>query len=96
VGTSGGLIPTSYTFSRRPVKLVWAYEIETYLEALTFERQVKGWSRPKKEALIHGDWDGIHDIVREERQRRENEKKIGRPERRVERSLRKPKSKDEN
>ncbi len=68
-----GLIPTAFTYLRQPVKLVWAYETETYLEALTFERQVKGWSRSKKEALIRGDWNGIHEIVREERKRREKE-----------------------
>ena len=28
-------------------------------EALTAERQIKGWSRAKKEALIRGDWKQI-------------------------------------
>ena len=66
-----GVMPTAYTHKRRPVELVWAYETERYRDALTYERQIKGWSRAKKEALIRGDWDGIHDIVREERKRRE-------------------------
>jgi predicted GIY-YIG superfamily endonuclease len=70
-----GLTPSSYTFSRRPVELVWSEEVATYHEALTHERQIKGWTRAKKEALIHGDFEGIHGIVNLERKRREANKK---------------------
>jgi len=59
----------------RLVELIWSEEVETYHEALTHEKQIKGWNRAKKEALICGDWDGIHQIVREERKRREQAKK---------------------
>ena len=45
-----------YTQSRRPVELVWTQETATRLEALSAERQIKGWARAKKEALIAGDW----------------------------------------
>ncbi len=31
----------------------------TRLEALTAERQIKGWARRKKMALIRGDWKAI-------------------------------------
>lgn len=65
------LSPTAYTFRRRPVKLVWAEEVETLDEALLHEHQIKGWSRAKKEALIRGDFQAIHEIVRDERKRRE-------------------------
>ena len=64
-----GLSLTAYTHSRRPVELVWNEEVTTYHEAFMHERQIKGWSRAKKEALIRGDWDGIHEIVRAERKR---------------------------
>lgn len=37
---------------RLPVKLVYMKEFETRDEAFRFERQIKGWSRRKKEALI--------------------------------------------
>ena len=50
-GTCGG-----YTATRLPVELVWSQECPTRIEALSFERQIKGWSRAKKEALIRGDW----------------------------------------
>lgn len=66
----------SYTYHRRPVKLVWSSEVTgRYSEALRWERQIKGWSRAKKEALIRGDFDAIHEIVKLERERREKNKK---------------------
>ena len=61
-----GINPRAYTFSRRPVEFVWSEEVKTYHEALTHERQIKGWSRAKKEALIRGDFEGIHEIVKAE------------------------------
>ena len=70
-----GVIPSSYTYSRRPVELVWSEEVVTYHEALTHERQIKGWSRAKKEALIRGDFEGIHEIVKAERKDREAKKR---------------------
>jgi predicted GIY-YIG superfamily endonuclease len=69
-----GLSFTAYTFRRRPVKLVWTEEVSTLDEALLYEHQIKGWSRAKKEALIRGDFHAIHEIVRDERKRREKEK----------------------
>ena len=48
-----------YTQPRRPVELVWSQETSTREEALTAERQIKGWGRAKKEALIRGDWNSI-------------------------------------
>jgi predicted GIY-YIG superfamily endonuclease len=69
------MIPKSYTFSRRPVKLIWMDEFSTKDEAFVFERQVKGWNRKKKEALIRGDWEAIHQIVKEERTTKESEKR---------------------
>jgi predicted GIY-YIG superfamily endonuclease len=39
------------------------------------EHQIKGWNRKKKEALIKDDFDTIHEIVRDERKRREKIKK---------------------
>jgi len=58
-GTLGG-----YTAKRRPVELVFACELPTRLEALERERQIKGWSRAKMEALIAGDWQRIHELGR--------------------------------
>jgi putative endonuclease len=49
-------IPTCYTATRLPVTLVYSQEFSTRVEALASERQIKGWSRKKKAALIRGDW----------------------------------------
>ena len=46
-----------YTHSRRPVTLVHSECLPTPYEALARERQLKGWSRRKKEALIDSDWE---------------------------------------
>jgi len=48
-----------YIATRKPVELIWYDEFESRYLALAFERQIKGWSRAKKEALIRGDWDAI-------------------------------------
>ncbi|MDQ3145040.1 MAG: rRNA methyltransferase, partial [Pseudomonadota bacterium] len=48
-----------YTSKHRPVSLVWAQEFPDRDSAFGAERQIKGWSRVRKEALIHGDWDGV-------------------------------------
>ena len=45
-----------YTKSRRPVRLVYSESFATRDDAFAAERQLKGWSRKKKEALIDGDW----------------------------------------
>ena len=63
----------SYTFRLRPVTLVWSMEFPSRYDALKVERQIKGWSHAKKEALIDNDFELIHQIVRNERVRRENE-----------------------
>ena len=45
-----------YTFSRRPVELVWSEYFDRVTAANAAERQIKGWSHAKKEALIKSDW----------------------------------------
>ena len=41
-----------YTFVRRPVKLVWYTDSNDINYAIDREKQIKGWTRKKKEALI--------------------------------------------
>jgi putative endonuclease len=50
-----GLDSKAFTYRRRPVTLAWAQEFQLILDAIAAERQVKGWRREKKEALIRGD-----------------------------------------
>ena len=42
----------AYTYSRRPVRLVWHEEVESKEAAKVREKQVKAMSRPRKEKLI--------------------------------------------
>ena|ERR1700733_10813680 len=51
-----GLDPKSYTFKKRPVKLVFQESFNDINQAIAFEKQIKGWKRSKKEAIINGDW----------------------------------------
>jgi predicted GIY-YIG superfamily endonuclease len=45
-----------YTATRRPVRLVFTQDCSSRDAAWSAERQIKGWSRKKKQALIGGDW----------------------------------------
>ena len=58
-----GLLP-GWTHARRPVELAYAAKFSTREQALSSERQIKGWSRAKKEALIDGDWDRLSALAR--------------------------------
>jgi putative endonuclease len=53
-----------YTAKRRPVTLVYSAHFARITEAIACERQVKGWSRAKKEALIRGDFEGLQQLSR--------------------------------
>src|SRR5262245_1979799 len=48
-----------YTSTRLPVSLVFSQWFERFTDAIAAERQLKGWSRAKKEALIKGDFGGL-------------------------------------
>jgi len=54
-----GIFVNCYTYKRRPVKLVFVETFETRDEAFTAERQIKGWSRRKKLALIEKDFNRL-------------------------------------
>ena len=48
-----------YTSNKLPVKLVFCCEYSTREDAFFRERQIKGWTRKKKQALINGEWDKL-------------------------------------
>jgi putative endonuclease len=52
-----------YTFSRRPVVLVWSEHFERITDGIAAERQLKGWSRAKKEALLRSDWTKMSELA---------------------------------
>ena len=48
-----------YTATRLPIELIFCQAFTTREEALASERQIKGWSRKKKEAMMRGDWNEV-------------------------------------
>ncbi len=56
---SSGINPDSYTASRLPVEIQYYREFKYVNQAIAFEKQLKGWGRKKKQALIDDNWDEI-------------------------------------
>ena len=48
-------VGANYTAKRLPVKLIYSEEYDHVAKAYYREKQIQGWSRKKKEALILGD-----------------------------------------
>ena len=53
-----------FTSSRLPVELVFSEHFDRITDAIAAERQLKGWSRAKKEALMRGDFEGLKELAR--------------------------------
>jgi predicted GIY-YIG superfamily endonuclease len=53
-----------YTRRRRPVELVWSAWYDRIEDAYAFEKQLQGWSRRKREALIRGEYDALPALSR--------------------------------
>ena len=52
-----------HTAKRLPVRLVFCEECDRVEDAYIREKQIQGWSRKKKEALMAGDWGRIHSLA---------------------------------
>ena len=48
-----------FTYERRPVELKYLQHFQHVKQAIAWEKQLKGWSRSKKEALFREDWEEI-------------------------------------
>ena len=59
-----GFYPDCYTFKRRPLELVFYAEFTDINFAIEKEKQIKKWSRLKKEALINGDFDNLPNLAK--------------------------------
>ena len=59
---STGLHEDSYTFCRRPLKLVYCKQFKNPLKAIEYEKQLKGWTKSKKSALINNDLELLHEL----------------------------------
>jgi putative endonuclease len=61
---NAGFYPDCYTFGRRPLDLLFYCEFTDINLAIETEKQIKKWSRAKKEALINEDFDGLVNLAR--------------------------------
>jgi predicted GIY-YIG superfamily endonuclease len=52
-----------FTQHRRPVTLVFSQRFTRIEDAIAAERQIKGWRRAKKEALIRGDYSALPELA---------------------------------
>lgn len=53
-----------YTYSRRPVQLVFSEWFDQITDAIAAERKLKGWSRAKKLAFIRGDFAALEALAK--------------------------------
>ena len=56
-----------YTTRRLPVELVYAEEYSNIGEAFEREKQIQGWSRAKREAIIKAEWNKLPELARKKR-----------------------------
>lgn len=57
-----GIYPTAFTFKRRPVKLRYCEQFEHVSAAISWEKQLQGWNRKRKEALFSDNWAKIYEL----------------------------------
>ena len=71
---NAGTDPFCYTHKRRPVVLKYFEEYTEVVQAIQREKQLKGWSRAKKEALFAEDYDALKALAKctEERKKTDN------------------------
>ncbi len=61
-----GFYKDCYTYKRRPLELVYKCEFTDITFAIGIEKQIKKWSRAKKEALIAGEYDKLPDLAKKD------------------------------
>jgi putative endonuclease len=54
----------SYTYSKRPVELVYFCEFTNIEQAISMEKKLKKWSRIKKEALINNEFEKLPNLCK--------------------------------
>ncbi len=59
-----GLNKSCFTYKRRPIVLKYYEHFKNIKAAIEWEKQVKGWSRKKKEALFENDYKQIQELAK--------------------------------
>ena len=58
-----GFNKESYTYSRRPLELVYCELFTDFNLAIEWETRLKKWSKAKKEALINDNWEKLSELA---------------------------------
>lgn len=58
-----GIDPKAYTYSRRPVRLMYVSEFYYIWQAIDWEKRIKRWSRKKKEALMMDQYERLPELA---------------------------------
>lgn len=61
---SSGKHKESYTYKRRPLSLVFYAEFTAIELAIQTEKQIKKWSKAKKEALINNEFEKLPNLAK--------------------------------
>ena len=67
---NSGAHDNAYTLQRRPVVLKWYESFTDPKLAIAVEKQIKGWSRRKKAALIEENWEDLVEFSKNFRNRK--------------------------
>lgn len=63
---NSGFYPNCFTVNRRPLELVFYCEFTDINIAIETEKQIKRWSRAKKEALINDNFDALANLAKKD------------------------------
>ena len=69
-----GINKEAYTYTRRPVVLVWQELFNDFNLAFEWETRIKKWSVKKKEALINNDFDSLKPLSKKDFFKKRNNK----------------------
>ena len=63
---NSGLNPKSYTFNKRPIELMYYTSFTNIYDTINREKQIKSWSKAKKEALIDGRIEDLPNLAKKD------------------------------
>lgn len=63
-----GIDPLCFTYKRRPVCLKYFERFTEVLQAIAREKQLKGWSKKKKEALFRENYELLKELSKSNRE----------------------------
>ena len=72
-----GIHPESFTYKRRPVIVRYWQRFTDINQAISWEKQLKGWGRLKKEALFSEDWEKVQKLAKSKDKNSNNQSSTG-------------------